>query len=262
MRGGPSSPAAENYRMLGTKLLHSGDYRTLRSVLLSTAGPSGDTGELAANLAVVLAQTGSRVVLVDANLHHPTIGQLFNASGRTGLTDILTGQAAELELTPVEWAPGLSILPSGSVTYDSFALLASPRMAQLLGQLEKMADMVIVVASPVLSFADSLFLTTNVDGVILVARSGKTQGDMIHSAVASLRLVGAAILGTVLLNSRRGSVRMATPITWRPPVLDVPQAFHRVNGRKKTPTTVRQPEFSRQAEQTVPVRPSESLEKR
>ncbi|MCI0395961.1 MAG: hypothetical protein L0332_31555 [Chloroflexi bacterium] len=259
----PRSAAAENYRMLGTKLLHSGDYRQLRSVLLSSAGPSGDTGELAANLAVILAQTGSRIVLIDANLHHPSIGQLFNVSGRSGLTDILTGQAEALELMPVDWAPGLSILPSGPITYDSFALLASPRMTRLVAQLEEMADMVIIVASPILSFADSLFLTTHVDGVILVARSGKTQGEMVHHAIASLRMVGATVLGTVLLNSRRGSVQLATPIGRRPLVTRPAQALvHRANGRRQAAVAARQPEAGGSEEQTVPTKPTKTTESR
>jgi capsular exopolysaccharide synthesis family protein len=229
----PRSTAAENYRMLGTKLLHSGDFQQLNSVLLSTAGPSGDSGELAANLAVVLSQTGSRVVLVDANLHHPTIGEIFKVDGRPGLTDYLTGRAEAMELTPVDWAPGLSILPSGPVSYNSFALLASPRMTHLLARLEDTNDLVIVVASPILSFADSLFLATHVDGVILMARRSKTQGEMVQNSVASLRMVGASLLGTLLLNSRNGSVQIAAPIERRALVARHAQELvTRANGRK------------------------------
>jgi capsular exopolysaccharide synthesis family protein len=254
----PQSTAAENYRMLGTKLLHSGDYRKMRSMLVTTAGPSGDTGELVANLAVVFSQTGSRVVLVDANLHHPTIGQLFDINGRPGLTDVLTGQAEAAELTAIEWAPGLSVLPSGPISYDSFALLASPRMTHLLSRLEEMSDIVIVVASSVVSFADSLFLTNHVDGVMLVARSGKTQSDMVRNAVDSLRLVGAPIMGMVLLNSRNGSVQM-TQVTRRMAVARQAQALaHRANGRRQSHLAPQLATGPTSEQKTVPTRPISS----
>lgn len=259
----PQSAAAENYRMLGTKLLHSSDYRELRSVLLSTASPNDDTGELVANLAVVLSQTGSRVVLVDANLHHPTIGQIFDINGRTGLTDVLTGQTAKVDLTPINWAPGLSILPSGPVRYDSFALLASPRMSHLLNQLEEMSDIVIVVASSVLSFADSLFLATHVDGVILVARSGKTQRDMIRNAVGSLHLVGAPVMGMVMLNSRKGSVQMTHMGGRRAAIARRSRPLtHRINGYGQGRLSPQQLAADIDGEQTVPTRPFPSPEKR
>lgn len=207
----PKSAAAENYRMLGTKLLRSNDFRELRSVLVSTADAETDVSELVANLAIVLSQTGSRVVLVDANLHRPTITHLFEVNGRPGLTDILTGQSEAIELSPIDWAPGLSILHSGPVSYDSFVLLASPRMTHMLSRVEEMCDIVIVAASSILSFADSLFLSTHVDGVILAARSGKTQSDKVHNAINSLRLVGAPIMGTVLLNSRSDIAQPTQP---------------------------------------------------
>lgn len=259
----PKSEAAENYRMLGTKLLHSSDFKDLRSVLISTTEPSGDTGELVANLAIVLSQTGSRVVLVDANLHRPTMGQIFDINGRPGLTDVLTGEAERIELTPIDWAPGLSILPSGPISFDSFVLLASPRMTYLLTRLEEMSDIVLVVASSVLSFADSLFLTNHVDGVILAARSGKTQSDMIQNAISSLRLVGAPLMGMVLLNSRKGSVKTSRMSdrrisVGRPAVAMAPQ----VNGHARG-NSLSQEQLAAgfDLEQTVPTKPTQSPDK-
>ena len=199
----PESRTAENYRILGTKLLFANGADRVRSVLLSSAQMSEDTGEIAANLAVILAQTGNRVVLVDANLNRPTIGQLFGIPDRLGgLTDVLTGQAKGPRLATISWAPGLSILPSGPVSYDSFALLSSNRMVNLLKQLESQADIVIVAASPLLAFADSLILASRVDGAVVVARRGKARPDMVSQVVKSLRSLNAHIIGTVLDNNR------------------------------------------------------------
>ena len=199
----PESRTAENYRMLGTKLLFANGADRVRSVLLSSAQMSEDTGEIAANLAVILAQTGNRVVLVDANLNRPTIGQIFGIPDRLGgLTDVLTGQAKTPRLATVSWAPGLSILPSGPVSYDSFSLLSSNRMLNLLKQLESQVDIVIVTASPLLAFADSLILASRVDGAVVVARRGKVRPDMVSQVVKSLRSLNAHIIGTVLDNNR------------------------------------------------------------
>jgi Mrp family chromosome partitioning ATPase len=200
----PDSAAAESYRMLAIKLLFSNHAQgTGRSILLSSLTPTVDVGELAANLAVVLSQTGSRIVLIDANPQRPTIGQHFGIVNRCGLTDILTGECKTLDLTAIDWAPGLLVLPSGPVTYNSFVLLASPHMLELLTRLEEQADIVLIAGSPLARFADSLFLASRVDGVMVVAHSGQARRRALREAITTLRDVGASIVGTVLYGARR-----------------------------------------------------------
>ncbi|HKZ80690.1 MAG TPA: Wzz/FepE/Etk N-terminal domain-containing protein [Pyrinomonadaceae bacterium] len=211
----PRSRAAENYRVLATtKLLFSksGDRSShvvlLRSLLISTSQVDNDIGEVevAANLAVTLTQTGSQVILVDANLRRPTLGQLFGIVERGGLTDVLTGRSALPELVSVDWAPGLSILPTGPVASDDpFELLASPRAVSLVQQLSSQADLVIILASPVLSFADSLILASSVDGVMLVERSGATRRKDASNAAQRLHALGADIVGAILQEGRHRS---------------------------------------------------------
>jgi receptor protein-tyrosine kinase len=223
----PESHAAESYRMLGTKLLpkramkkqaqrlilaengkasgagqDTSDDHPLRSVLVSSAQVNDDTGQIAANLAVVLSQAGHQVTLVDANLHRPTIGPLFGLDTQYGLAELLTDQAKSPELIPVDWAPGLSILPSGAAPPNPFELLASSRIAYLIQELQSQVDFVIIAASPLLSVADSLILASQVDGVVIVARSGKTRRDMVNYAVESLFSHDANILGIVLDHNR------------------------------------------------------------
>lgn len=211
----PESQAAEDYRMLGIKLLFAGAGKQApRSILLSSVDPMVDVGQSAANLAVVLAETGKRVILVDANLHRPSIGHYFDFGGsrvnRCGLTDVLTGECQALDVAPIDWVPGLSVLPSGSVTYDAFVLLASPKMAQLVEQLERQADIVLIAGSTIASFAHSLFLASRVGGVILLAETGKTRRKALASAAASLRAVEAHVIGTILhKGARSGAARRA-----------------------------------------------------
>lgn len=214
----PQSKAAENYRMLSTKLLAkyraeaahyrvlagtgleglpAGNHHSLRSLLVCGSQMEDDPGEVAANLALVLSQTDLRVVLVDAYLHHPTIDQLFDLDDRVGLTGTLVDESRTPKSIPVDWAPGLSILPSGPALSNPFELLASSRMADLIEELESQADLVIIAGSPLLAYADGLIMASRVDGVVIVAHSGKTNPEGLDEAVKSLRALEIHIIGTI-----------------------------------------------------------------
>ncbi len=223
VQASPGSRAAENYRMLGSKLLLSGytaqyknerrhneDANTratdstvvntehqLRSVVLSGVQTNEDTSEITANLAVVLAQTGHRVILVDAYLQRPTISHQFGIVDDEGLTSVLAGWVPQARVTPVDWVPNLSILPSGPIPPNPFELLVSTRMATLIKELESQADIVLVATSPLLSFADSLILASRVDGVVVLLRSGTATRDMVRDTIESLRSLNARIIGTI-----------------------------------------------------------------
>jgi succinoglycan biosynthesis transport protein ExoP len=252
----PGSRAAENYRMLGSKLLLSGyttQYKNerrsnedanmraadstnmntdhqLRSVVLSGVQTNEDTSEITANLAVVLAQTGHRVILVDAYLHRPTISHQFGIVDDEGLTSVLAGWVQQAKVTPVEWAPNLSILPSGPIPPNPFELLVSARMATLIKELESQADIVLVATSPLLSFADSLILASRVDGVVVLLRSGTATRDMVHDTVESLHSLNARIIGTIYDYNR--PAHKSSP-TRQDPKLKMP--LQRVSPAKNTP---------------------------
>jgi len=254
----PESRAAESYRVLSSRLLlsrfqskgtnnalqpsapsqrHSPEEAiaesTLRSVVISGTQLNENVSEIASNLAVQLAQTGHRVILVDGYLHQPSIHRLFGIPEQRGLADILllrnlapksvirqlrhttasaTGESAEpnqdsaiqavlhetAALVSVDWAPGLQILTSGTQPTNPFELLVSPHMADLIKSLEKQADLVIIAASPLLSSADSLILASRVDGSVIVARSGKTRRDTMKEIVNALNSLQANILGAIL----------------------------------------------------------------
>lgn len=212
----PESKAAENYRMLGSKLLlsryqaKSGEAalnlvganagrgeKQIRTVLLSGTQSNDDSSEIAANLAVLLAQTGHRVILVDAYLHKPVIGDLFGIADPIGLSGILTTQAPAIKLSAVNWAPNLFVLPGGPTPPNPYELLVSARMAELIKELERQADIVILAASPLLVYADSLILASRVDGVVPVAHNGQARRDTIKEIVESLRAMGAPVIGTI-----------------------------------------------------------------
>lgn len=209
----PKSSAAEDYRVLGTKLLspHTAG-RQLRSLLLASPQQSDDSSEVAMNLGIVLAQSGCRVVLVDADLHKPSLGQRFGIEEGHTLAQLLTDPSIQPDPTSVAWAPGLFVVPGGSARSHAFALLASASMADLIAEFEKQADMVIIVGPPMLAHADSLLIAPQVGASILVVHSGKTQIDAVEKTIANLRLAGAAFVGTILCGNRYGYTPKMDPI--------------------------------------------------
>ena len=196
-------PSSEGFRMLGTKLPFSAESPTLRSLVISSVDRSLDVGELATNLAVVLSLTGKRVILMDANLHESTVGKLLGIDGRPGLTQVLSGHSKVPELTPIYWAPGLSVIPSGAQMTDSFARLASPQMENLMRQLEGQADILIIAAPPLQAYAESLVLASRADTAILAAHAGVSKEAMVADSAANLNAVSANVIGAVLVTSER-----------------------------------------------------------
>jgi len=216
----PESRTAENYRMLGTKLLsrtrrfrkvHNlsrgenqffDEKQNLKSLLISSSQPEDDNREFASNLAVALEQAKHKVILVDADLSNPTIHQHFDLGDQPGLSDLLLDFEADLRSTLVPWSKYLSILTSGSKFEDevgrSFELLASNKMSELIREIEMEAEIVIVSAPPILSSANTLVLASCVDGVIIVVREGRSRRERVVDAIESLRELEIKIVGVVL----------------------------------------------------------------
>ena len=270
----PDSRTAESYRVLSSKLLLSRFQKesesvsgitesSLHSVVISGTQANENVGEIAANLAVLLAQTGHRVILVDAYLHRPSIHRLFGIPEQRGLADILLmrnlapksviqqlrNSAAVVQnegaestrnamiqstlhettaLVSVEWAPGLQILPSGAQPTNPFELLVSPHMDDLVKSLEKQADLVIIAASPLLSSADSLILASRADGVVIVARSGKTRRDTLKEIVNALHSLQADILGTILDHHQSSDLLTTARRSGKVQVIERPERQQRV----------------------------------
>lgn len=211
----PESLAAENYRMLGTRIQFAGRKDGVQTIMLTSPATNEETtGELALNLAAALAEMGSRVILVDANVRYPTLTTLLGLSEETpGLTDMLVEDPEVAKATPVEWLPDLAVVPTGSVQPDSFKLLASAQMTRFLTHLREQADIVLVVAPPLLAFADSLILASRVDGVVLVAYKGETLRESVSEAVRQLQSLGVHVVGTVLSYKSLIQRRMYRPMS-------------------------------------------------
>ncbi len=196
----PNSLAAKSYHTAVAKLLFSIGTGMRYTILLSSVGSkSGDDAATASvNLAVAFAQAGSRVVVVDGQLHNPILTKLVNADGSAGLADFMGTNSTKPQLLPVKEVPDLRIFPAGLISEKgSGAALNSPKIAKLLEELKKDADIVIIAGSPISWFAESLTLASQVNGVILVARPGEAHGKIVNEVVESLNAMNAHLNGVI-----------------------------------------------------------------
>jgi capsular exopolysaccharide synthesis family protein len=205
----PKAPETEAYRTLRTNIQFSSVDKPIRILLVSSSGPSEGKSTTAANLAVVMAQTGQKVILVDADLRRPVIHKVFGVPNNVGITTtLLAGQDVDLAdyLQPTEME-NLRVSTSGPIPPNPSELLGSHRMAHLIEQLSQLADLVIFDAPPVLAVTDASVLGREVDGVLLVVDAGGTREQALAQTVDELRKTGVNILGIALnrLDSRSRS---------------------------------------------------------
>ncbi len=195
----PRSPVTEAFRALRTNIQFAGVDQPIRTLLVTSAGPSEGKSTVAANLAVVMSQAGLKVVLVDCDLRRPTIQKLFAQANRTSLTDILLHEPAQWEnVAQASGVASLSLVLSGSLPPNPSELLGSKRMKQLLDYLHGLYDIVIVDAPPLLPVTDALVLAPQTDGVVMVVDYGSTRIGEALQGRNQLSQSGARNLGIVL----------------------------------------------------------------
>lgn len=204
-RDAPDSADAEAYRVIRTAVQFAFLDRPLRSLFVTSAQPGEGKTTTAANLAIVAAQSGKRVVVVDADLRRPQIHRVFDLSNSRGLTDLVlqsNGHFGEfLQNTGVRncWA-----LTSGPLPPNPDSVMASTRLQQVLEQISTSVDLLIIDGPPVLPVADAGYLAHAADGTILVIDAGRTRRPTVARALASLQHAGATVIGSVLNRARIG----------------------------------------------------------
>jgi polysaccharide biosynthesis transport protein len=193
-----TTPASEAYRNLRTSVQLLGVERPLRTVQV-TSGVSGEgKTTLIANLAVVLAMPGQRVVMVDCDLRRPRLHELFGRSNERGFTSVFQGGSALDAVERVSVDDSLYLLSSGPLPPNPSEILASNRTAELLFELQGAFDVVLVDSAPVLPVTDAIVLAAWVEATILVARAGETTARILTESLERLRRVDARVAGTVL----------------------------------------------------------------
>jgi non-specific protein-tyrosine kinase len=194
---GGSSPAQEAYRYLGARITALARKDGLRSILVTSEGRNEGKSTVVANLASAIAQSGQRVVAVDANLRRPSLHQMLDVPNRTGLSNILEGELALPEADQYSGSSGVWVIPTGPARSAPAALVASQQMHNVIQKLCEQFDLVLIDAPAILSVADAALLAPMVDGVVLVVRRDHAHKEAVRSAVKQLADVGATVLGVV-----------------------------------------------------------------
>ena len=195
----PLDPAAEAYRTLRMNLMFmSTKEKPIKTLLFTSSGPNEGKSTTSLNFAVMLAQQGERVLLVDADVRRPALHKAMDILREPGLTNLLVGDADMREAIRPNVLPNLDVLPSGPFPPNPSELLNSKRMQQLLKDFEGTYTNVILDSPPILAVTDSAILGAHTDGMVLVLRSGETEQRAAERAVDQVRRVGVRIFGAVL----------------------------------------------------------------
>ncbi len=192
-----NSSIAESYRQLRTALLLSSAGHAPRTLLITSSQPAEGKTTTSVNTAISLAQTGASVVIVDADLRRPRVHKVFGLKNSAGLSNYLAGDGDLASLIQIAM-PNLYVLPVGPLPPNPAELLGSTRMKNVVETLSTNFDYMVIDSPPVSSFADSLILSSLVEGVIIVVKGGVTPREMAQRTKAHLQSVGAKILGVVI----------------------------------------------------------------
>jgi capsular exopolysaccharide synthesis family protein len=189
---------AEAFRSLRSSLIFMPNQSELRTILVTSAIPNEGKSTIASNLAVTMAASGARVLLVDADLRRGDLAQLFDTDGRFGLSSILRGEVPWKEAVQTTKYPTLSLIPRGPVTNQSGELLLKPELVSLLDEFKEQYDLVIFNTAPILAADDTPTLAPNFDGALMVVRASFTSARLSKNALNMLYQRQVNVLGLIL----------------------------------------------------------------
>lgn len=194
----PKASISESFRMLRTNLMYTNVDREIRVLLFTSGGPGEGKSLVIANLAVVMAQAGKKVILVDCDLRKPVVHEIFQLSNENGVTKYVTGYCTWEEAVQDTQVPNLSVLTSGPIPPNPAELVGSKRMDGLVSMLRDRFEVVLIDSPPVMAVTDSIILGSKADGVVVVIRSGMAKNAAVTETCEQLKKAGANLVGTVL----------------------------------------------------------------
>lgn len=196
----PRSPVSEAYRSLRTNIQYASVDNPFETLLVTSPSPRDGKSTVAINLAIVLAQSGLRVTLIDGDLRRPVLHKRLGLLNNRGLTSYFMRDVEALPnyLQAAAGIDGLSVITSGALPPNPSELFMSARMLAILDNLKKTSDIVIIDSPPVLAVTDAAALSPRVDGTLLVVKPGGTKLSAFQQSVGQLRQVGGSLVGVVL----------------------------------------------------------------
>ncbi|MBU3144965.1 CpsD/CapB family tyrosine-protein kinase [Clostridium sp. CF012] len=193
----PKSRSAEAFRTLRTNIQFSSLDTELKSILVTSAGSGEGKSTVMANLAITMAESGKRVILIDCDLRKPSIHKKMGVTNSMGLTNVLVQNIKKEECMVESNVENLFILTSGPIPPNPAELLGTKKMRDFIEDLKNEFDMVLIDAPPVLAVTDAQILSTISDGVIFVASYGEAQKNAMVDAKELIDKVGGKVIGIV-----------------------------------------------------------------
>jgi capsular exopolysaccharide synthesis family protein len=197
------SPLAEAYRHLRTSVLLSAAGGAPQTLLVTSSQPAEGKTTTAVNTALILAQTGANVLVIDADMRRPRMHSIFEMDKQHGLSTILASKMSESEMMGFieqHEQSKLFLLPAGAIPPNPAELLGSEEMLRLMTALKSNFNHIVIDSPPIASFTDSVLISPLVDGVLLVVQGGRVSRGIVRRSRQMLQDVGAKIFGVVLNN--------------------------------------------------------------
>lgn len=194
----PKSLIAECTRSIRTNLLFMSPDKPFRRMLVTSSGPQEGKSTTVINLAIAMAQSGSKVLIVDTDMRRPRLHKAFGVPNDVGVSSLVVGEGRIEDAIKTTDVPGVYVLPCGPVPPNPAELQHTRAFSELLEELSRRFDKVILDSPPVGAVADAVVLATQVDGVVVVLKAGLTNADVALRTVRTLRDVKANIYGGIL----------------------------------------------------------------
>ena len=188
----------EAYKIIRTGLLFALSTAQEKSIVCTSAEPGAGKSTTCSNVAITMAQTGAKVILIDADMRKPTQHKIFRVNNAQGLSKLLSGLAAMKDTIQRDVVTNLDLITSGPIPPNPSELLGSENMLNLLNRLSEEYDYIFIDTPPVNVVSDAFMLAKKVAGVMLVARQKQTHYEELQKAVESFRALEANVLGVVI----------------------------------------------------------------
>lgn len=200
----PKSPVSETFRTLRTNIQFMNSNKKLETLLVTSTMPGEGKSWVSSNLAVTFAQAGKRVILIDADMRKGRLYSIFGVLPRPGLSNYLSGmnednrgQGHWSDYISTTEIPNLCVMPAGNIPPNPSELLVTPNMVEMLEELKKQCDLIIIDGTPSKLVTDSVILSRIVDSTIIVTSHNQTQKDDLAKVVKDIQNVGGNIAGIV-----------------------------------------------------------------
>ena len=201
----PNGAASEAYRTARTTLLYLANQNGIRVIAVTGPGQGEGKTTTTSNIAVTLAQSGKRVVVISGDLRRPTLHRYFRVDMEDGLSEVLGGTLEVPRALRKTEVPGLLVMPSGHVPTNPAELLASPAMDDVIEELRRVADFVLIDTPPALIVSDVLGLAPKVDGLMVVVDASSTPSAALSHLRDQIDRVGGTLIGSILNNLDRNN---------------------------------------------------------